>query len=99
MSEKSIKVTIGNRVYPLTISSSEEDSILKSVKMVNDNMRELEQNYSVRDKQDLLAMTALFYASQASKDESSTESSEDELNQKLKQFSEQIKQHLSQLDS
>jgi len=63
--EFSIKVTIGNRVYPLTIGRDEEENIRKAARMVNDNMRELELRYAVRDRQDLLAMTALFYANKS----------------------------------
>lgn len=62
MKELSIKVTIGNRVYPLTIGSEEEESIRKAAKLVNENIKELENSYAVRDKQDLLAMTALYFA-------------------------------------
>ncbi len=63
MSDKlSIKVTIANRVYPLTINRDEEEQIRKAVDYINENMRELENSYAVRDKQDLLAMTALYFA-------------------------------------
>ncbi|MGD1848902.1 MAG: cell division protein ZapA [Salibacteraceae bacterium] len=65
MSELSIKVTIANRVYPLTILREEEEGIRKAAKMINEHMRDLEENYAVRDRQDLLAMTALEYATQA----------------------------------
>jgi len=65
MNNLSIKVTIGNRVYPLTIRREEEELIRKAVRMVNDNIKELENSYAVRDKQDLLAMTALFYANKS----------------------------------
>lgn len=62
MGDLSIKVTIANRVYPLTIKREEEDRVRKAVAMVNENMKQLEENYAVRDRQDLLAMTALDYA-------------------------------------
>ncbi|MEN8185556.1 MAG: cell division protein ZapA [Bacteroidota bacterium] len=60
-----IKVTIGDRVYPLTINSeSEEEGIRKAVKKINELMKNFEQNYEVRDKQDVLAMCALQFAAQ-----------------------------------
>lgn len=65
MSELSIKVTIANRVYPLTIKREEEESVRKATKFINDRIKEYEDNYSVRDKQDLLAMCALQFATQA----------------------------------
>lgn len=66
MSDKiSIKVTIGNRVYPLTIKGEgEEEGIRTSVDKINTLISKFEQNYAVRDKQDVLAMCALHFASQ-----------------------------------
>jgi cell division protein ZapA (FtsZ GTPase activity inhibitor) len=62
----SIKVTIANRHYPLRISRSEEEAIRKSAKLINERIKEYEQNYSVTDPQDLLAMCALQFANEAS---------------------------------
>jgi cell division protein ZapA len=60
-----IKVTIGDRVYPLTIrDESEEEGIRAAVKKINDLIKKFEQSYEVRDKQDVLAMCALQFASQ-----------------------------------
>jgi len=55
-----IKVTIGDRVYPLTIrDENEEEGIRLAVKKINEMVKSFEQNYEVRDKQDVLAMCAL----------------------------------------
>ena len=59
-----IKLTIADRVYPLTISSDQEASLRISEKKIDDMTKQLEQNYAVRDKQDVLAMCALQYAAQ-----------------------------------
>ena len=59
-----IKLTIAERVYPLTISSDQESSLRISAKKIDDMTKQLEQNYAVRDKQDVLAMCALQYAAQ-----------------------------------
>lgn len=61
MSELSIKINIANRVYPLTVKTEEEEAIRKTAKMINERIREYEQDYAVKDKQDLLAMCALEY--------------------------------------
>ena len=59
-----IKVTIGDRVYPLTIKGEgEEEGIRSAVKKINELLKKFEQNYEVRDKQDVLAMCALHFAS------------------------------------
>ena len=62
MSELSIKVNIGGRSYPLTIQRSEEEKIRKAASKINENLKELKNNYAVIDTQDLLAMTVLQYA-------------------------------------
>jgi cell division protein ZapA len=52
-------------MYPLTVQQSEEENIRKAVKAIEEMVRDYEQNYAVKDKQDLLAMVALQYATQA----------------------------------
>ena len=65
MSEKlKIRVTIGDRIYPLTINVEEEEGVRKAVKRINDLSSKFEKSYAVQDKQDVLAMCALQFASQ-----------------------------------
>jgi cell division protein ZapA len=59
MAEVSIKVLIAGRTYPLTVKQEDEQMVQDAAKMISDKVKEMEQNYAVRDKQDLLAMTAL----------------------------------------
>ena len=59
-----IKLTIANRVYPLTIAPEQEASLRASAKKIESTIQQLEKNYAVRDKQDVLAMCALQYAAQ-----------------------------------
>ena len=65
MSSLSIKVNIGGRSYPLTISRKEEERIRKAASDINKNIDKLKGNYAVKDVQDLLAMTALQYATKS----------------------------------
>ena len=51
-----IKLNIGDRIYPLTIQRSEETDFREAAKIIEKTIKNLEENYSVRDKQDLLAM-------------------------------------------
>ena len=62
MSSLSIKVTIAGRTYPLTIDRNEEEVIRKAAAEINKNIESLKSNYAVKDVQDLLAMTALQFA-------------------------------------
>ena len=75
MDSLSIKVNIGGRVYPLTIDPKEEESIRKAAETINANVKELQENYAVRDTQDLLAMTALQFATEVTKENKSVDHS------------------------
>lgn len=59
-----IKLSIADRVYPLTINSNQEEGLRIAAKRINDMIKQFEENYAVRDKQDVLAMCALQFASQ-----------------------------------
>tara|TARA_B100001769_G_C21583409_1_gene329828 strand:+ start:241 stop:537 length:297 start_codon:yes stop_codon:yes gene_type:complete len=62
-----IKLTIANRVYPLSVSTDQEASLRLSAKKIEATILQLEKNYAVRDKQDVLAMCSLQYAAQLEK--------------------------------
>ena len=67
MSEKlKIKLSIADRVYPLTIPMEQEEGLRQATKDIEAMIKQFEQSYAVRDKQDVLAMCALQFASQAS---------------------------------
>src|SRR5690606_40820313 len=50
------------RIYPLRVDMEEEEVIRRAVKLINDKIKEFQENYAVRDKQDLLSMCVLHYA-------------------------------------
>jgi len=59
-----IKVTIAGRVYPLKVkNANEEEGMRKAATKINDLVSNYEKNYAVSDKQDVLAMCALQFAS------------------------------------
>lgn len=65
MSEKlKIKLSIADRVYPLTVDLSQEEGLRSASKKIDAMIKQFEENYAVRDKQDVLAMCALQFASQ-----------------------------------
>jgi cell division protein ZapA len=61
----SIKVSIANRTYPLRISAEEQEKVMRAAENINKRIKEFEDNYAVKDKQDLLAMCALQFANEA----------------------------------
>jgi cell division protein ZapA len=66
MDEKlKIKISIADRVYPLTVDLSQEEGLRTASKKIDVMMKQFEENYAVRDKQDVLAMCALQFATQS----------------------------------
>ena len=65
MDEKlKIKISIADRVYPLTVDFSQEEGLRSASRKIDAMIKQFEENYAVRDKQDVLAMCALQFASQ-----------------------------------
>lgn len=65
MDEKlKIKISIADRVYPLTVDPTQEEGLRSASKKIDVMIKQFEENYAVRDKQDVLAMCALQFASQ-----------------------------------
>ncbi len=65
MSDKlKIKISIADRVYPLTVDPSQEEGLRSASKKIDAMIKQFEQSYAVRDKQDVLAMCALQFAAQ-----------------------------------
>ncbi|MCO6148487.1 cell division protein ZapA [Flavobacterium sp. NRK1] len=66
MDEKlKIKISIADRVYPLNVDPAQEEGLRSASKKIDAMIRQFEENYAVRDKQDVLAMCALQFAAQA----------------------------------
>lgn len=65
MGEKvKINVVIGGRTYPLYVSNEiEEEGTRKAAEKINQLISRYERDYAVNDKQDVLAMSALQFAS------------------------------------
>lgn len=72
MAKLSIKVVVAGRTYPLMIEESEKDNVETSAADINRRIKHLQDNYAVKDMQDLLAMTALQLASKPSGNASSS---------------------------
>lgn len=90
-----IKVTIGDRVYPLTIrDEGEEEGIRAAVKKINDLVKKFEQSYEVRDKQDVLAMCALQFASQQEVKSVQENVVSEQVENKLRELSSLLDSHL-----
>ena len=84
-----IKVNIGGRAYPLTITRAEEEQVRKAVALIQSTVSRFEERYAVGDKQDALAMCALQMANQVASLQQ-TASPEGEEDERLKQIQGQL---------
>jgi cell division protein ZapA len=90
-----IKLSIANRVYPLTIPPNQEEGLRKAAKKIEAMISQFEQNYSVRDKQDVLAMCALQFASLVEQKTIDKEYVNEEVQTRLEALDELLHSHLN----
>jgi len=90
-----IKLSIANRVYPLTIAPSQEEGLRLAAKKIEAMIKQFEQSYSVRDKQDVLAMCALQFASLVEQKALDKEYVSEHVEEKLNALNDMLQTHLS----
>ncbi len=90
-----IKLSIADRVYPLTILPQQEEGLRKAAKDIEAMIKKFEQSYAVRDKQDVLAMCALQFASKTIQQDLAGEGEQAEASLQLKSLEELINSQLS----
>ena len=95
MDEKlKIKLSIADRVYPLTVDMSQEEGLRSASKKIDIMIKQFEENYAVRDKQDVLAMCALQSASQLEQKQIDKSVDNVETNERLKKINELLANYL-----
>ena len=90
-----IKLSIADRVYPLTINPSQEEGLRLATKKIEQMIKKFEKSYAVRDKQDVLAICALQFATQVEQKEIDKESDTQHIEEKLQALNQQLQEHLS----
>lgn len=91
-----IKVTIAGRVYPIKVNSViEEEGMRKAANKINELVTKFEKNYAVSDKQDVLAMCALQFASLVEIKAINEEHDLNEATKKLNDLSVLMEEHLN----
>lgn len=90
-----IKLSIADRVYPLTIAASQEEGLRKAAKKIEAMIKQFEQSYAVRDKQDVLAMCALQFAAQVEQKTIDKDANQTALEERLQALDELLKAQLS----
>ncbi|MFK7001107.1 cell division protein ZapA [Flavobacterium oreochromis] len=95
MSEKlKIDISIAERIYPLTIDPSQKESLLKASEKIDYMLKQFKQNYAVKDKQDLLAMCALQFATQVEQKNEEMNNSDLQVTERLKRLNDLLDQYL-----
>ncbi|HKL34952.1 cell division protein ZapA [Salegentibacter holothuriorum] len=89
-----IKLSIADRVYPLTINPQQEEGLRKAAKKIEAMIKQFEQSYAVRDKQDVLAMCALQFAAQTEQKDIDRSTDTLEAEDKLKSLNDLLQKHL-----
>ena len=90
-----IKLSIADRVYPLTISPDQEEGLRKAAKKIEAMSKQFEQSYAVRDKQDVLAMCALQFAAQVEQKVIDKDSDAIDTIERLQALNDLLHDHLS----
>ena len=59
MAQQEIRINIAGRYYAMYITPEQEEVVRRIGKNIEMTIKEMEDNYATKDKQDALAMTAL----------------------------------------
>ena len=62
METVNINVTIAERFFPLKVAKSDEEKVRRAVTLVNEKIKEYQQQFEGKDKQDYMAMCLLNFA-------------------------------------
>ncbi|RYG48969.1 MAG: cell division protein ZapA [Chitinophagaceae bacterium] len=86
MGEISIKITISDRIYPLKVNTEEEEIVRRAAKIINERIKDYQENYAVRDKQDLLSMAVLHYATAVLRAENSVQNQDSQVSGQVEEL-------------
>jgi cell division protein ZapA len=79
----------------LTINPAQEEGLRSAAKKIEEMIKRFENSYAVRDKQDVLAMCALQFATQVEQKAIDSDNDSKELEDKLTALNQILQDHLS----
>ncbi len=95
MEKLKINIVIAGRTYPLSVNNTkEEEGMRKAARAINKLISMYEQNYAVSDKQDVLAMSALQFASKLEMLSLNKNDTNEEEIKKLNELTNLVSKHL-----
>ena len=89
-----IKISIADRIYPWTAEKSQEEGLRSDSKQHDTMKKQFEENYAVRDRQDVLAMCALQFASQLEQKQIDNSIDGKETIERIKEINELLSRYL-----
>ena len=95
MAKIKVNVVIAGRTYPLSVENTDEEQGMRSAaKNINESIKVLQDNYAVKDMQDLLAMTCLQISTKS--EHTVPEPDYSEIEEELGQLNQKIDSYLSE---
>jgi len=96
MNEFAISLNIADRPYRLVVEKDHEELFRKATRLIDQRVKEYSMNYAYKDKQDLLAMVALEYATSFLQDEELLKQKEEQWKSKLKEVDQVLAEYLTE---
>jgi cell division protein ZapA (FtsZ GTPase activity inhibitor) len=94
MDELSISIAVAERSYRLVVEKEYEELFRKAAKLIDKRIKDYSVSYAYKDKQDLLAMVALEYATSYLQDEQLLVEKEDMFETKLMEINRTLDEQL-----
>ena len=94
MEEITINIVIADKSYKLTVAKADEGMVRKAASLINDRIKSYSSHYAFKDMQDLLAMTALQFATSTVKYESELSYRDQNLGQQLQDLDALLSEQL-----
>jgi len=90
-----IQVTICDRPYRLKVKPEEEETVRNAARHISDKIKELQEQFAGKDKQDFLAMAALLISVDKLSPENKQPADNSEILDELEQLNRQIEKAIS----
>lgn len=95
MAKLKINLVIAGRTYPLSVNNTrEEEGMRRAATKINELIARYEENYAVSDKQDVLAMCALQFASKLEITSINKDTDNEKALQKINELTQLVSKHL-----
>lgn len=71
-----VNIVIGDRTYRIKTEAKDEETVRKTIKLINEKIIEFKTQFAGKDMQDYIAMVIIWYATQTPSSSSTTQNSE-----------------------